>query len=440
MIRIPSNEIKQPQLHADSLGFTFLWKGHFLRGIYPQSEGLAKSYFETGFLDEIVSCGYFPKTWISEYENEQFCMILEHELIQPIMFATEWNFSMLKGAALMVLDIAQIAWWYGYNMVDCHKLNVMFKGTEPVYVDMGSFVPREDGCSGWLPYMTFLSSYFYIIDLWSDGAEQLAKRMMAPGVTFNDIDYYIYKSFLCRRFPALASLRLCFKTNLVRLASSSTEKIEQKTHSVSNRVEAFLLKFFHQCVCSLKLSPSQHLPSLYRKIERKKTIRYDRNKGALVNISEVQDVIERMGTQSSITFIDSPIEIWREVCKGSQKVISIQQNPKVSDVEYQKIRTFGDSHFTTASIYLLNGAITIPGKLPESRLSSDLVAILGYRIPSGTFGIHNAIVFFERCRSFSTSGKMIVNVSNCTEAQKETLLNSFFTENIGDTFILNTIR
>ena len=107
MIYIPTSEIKQPQLHADTLGFTFVWKGHFLRGIYPQSEALAKSYFKTGFLDEVVSHGYFPKTWISEYENELFCMILEHELIQPILFATEWNSAMLKDAALMVIDLAE---------------------------------------------------------------------------------------------------------------------------------------------------------------------------------------------------------------------------------------------------------------------------------------------------------------------------------------------
>ena len=148
MIYIPTSEIKQPQLHADTLGFTFVWKGHFLRGIYPQSEALSKSYFETGFLNEVVSRGYFPKTWISKYENEQFCMIVEHDLIQPILFATEWNSAMLKDAALMVIDLAEIGWKYGYNMVDCHKLNVLFSYNKPLYVDLGSFVLKENGSTG----------------------------------------------------------------------------------------------------------------------------------------------------------------------------------------------------------------------------------------------------------------------------------------------------
>ena len=87
---------------------------------------------------------------------------------------------MLKDAALMVLDIAEIGWKYGYNMVDCHKLNVLFKDNRPVYVDLGSFVPREEGSTGWNPYSSFLHSYFYILSLWNSGATTLAKRMMAP--------------------------------------------------------------------------------------------------------------------------------------------------------------------------------------------------------------------------------------------------------------------
>ena len=44
MILIPSEEIKFPDLHLDTLGFTFTWKGHFLRGIYHESIELAKTF------------------------------------------------------------------------------------------------------------------------------------------------------------------------------------------------------------------------------------------------------------------------------------------------------------------------------------------------------------------------------------------------------------
>ena len=162
---IPSKEITKPSFHADALGYVFVWKGHLLRGIYPESVVQAKEYFETGFIDDVVSSGIFPKTWVSEFENEQFGMIIEHEMIEPLTYATDWNFQMLKDAALMVLQIAQIGWKYGYDMIDCHKLNVMFHNNRPVYVDLGSFVKAQKGASGWRPFASFLQSYYYILDI-----------------------------------------------------------------------------------------------------------------------------------------------------------------------------------------------------------------------------------------------------------------------------------
>lgn len=436
MIHIPSGEIKQPSLHADTLGFTFVWHGHFLRGIYPESVNQAKSYFDCGFIDEIVSKGLFPKTWISEFENEEFGMIIEHEMISPILYATEWNFSMLKAAALMVLDIAQIGWKYGYNMVDCHKLNVMFKGIKPVYVDLGSFVPCDDGCTGWHPYMNFMTSYYYILDIWKDGAGQIAKRMMAPGVTFQAKDYYLYKSQLCRFFPRLITLRILLITFLCYLASRPVEKIIKKAGVSSDCFKAKAIRCFHWLIQKTKLSPSQHLKRIRRKV---KSISMpipacmDKKSG---DLNDVKKAIESLGEINSISFIDSRIKKVIELSNGIDKVISIQQQSVVSDAEYHYLSSVGVTNITPSCFFLGNGAILVRGKFPEDRLSSDVAIIIGYQIPSGTFGLHNAMVFFNRCKRFSNTGHLIVNFSQCKEDVKAKLLNSYFTDMIGDTFVI----
>ena len=200
-IHIPSSEINLTDLHADELGFVFVWKGHLLRGIYEQSVPQAEGYFSSGFLDEIVEKGLFPKTWISDFENEQFGLILEHEMIYPVLYATEWNFLMLKDAALMVLEIAEIGHRYGYNMIDCHKKNVLFKNNTPMYVDLGSFVPNAPDSKVWNPYSSFLRSYYYILEIWHSGAAQLAKRVMSPGVELQKEDYYSFKYPVLRSLP-----------------------------------------------------------------------------------------------------------------------------------------------------------------------------------------------------------------------------------------------
>ena len=435
MIHIPSDEIKQPNLHADTLGFTFVWQGHFLRGIYPESVNQAKSYFECGFIDDVVSKGLFPKTWISEFENEQFGMIIEHEMISPVLYATEWNFSMLKAAALMVLDIAQIGWKYGYNMVDCHKLNVMFKGIKPIYVDLGSFVPREEGCTGWHPYMNFMTSYYYILDIWKDGASQIAKRMMAPGVSMQAKDYYLYKSKLYRLFPFLITQRIQLITALGYFASKPVEKIVIKVGVPFDSLKARLIRCFHWLVRKSKISPSQHLERIRRKVKSiSMPISLCKDEKS-IDLNDVKKAIGTLGELKSISFIDSPIKKVIELSEGIDRVISIQQQPIVSDAEYHYICSIGATHITQSCFFFGNGAILIRGKYSEDRLSSDVAIVIGYQIPSGTFGLHNAMVFFNRCKRFSNTGHLIVNIPHCQEEVKLELLNSYFNDVVGDTFI-----
>ena len=434
MTYIPTSEIKQPRLHADKLGFTFVWNGHFLRGIYPNSENQARMYFESGFLDEVVNKGIFPKTWISEFENEQFCMIIEHEMISPVLYATEWNFSMLKEAALMVLNIAQIGWKYGYNMVDCHKLNVLFKGTKPVYVDLGSFVLREEGCTGWHPYMNFMTSYYYILDIWKDGAGQIAKRMMAPGVTMQPKDYYLYKSYIYRIFPRLTTWRMQLQTYLSYFASKPVEKIVRKVGVPSDSLKAKAICCVQWLVQKLKLSPSQHHKRIQQKVLSLSmpVVKYKDN--VEVNISEIKKALETIGEIKSISFIDSPIKKIIELSGDIDKVISIQQQPTVSDAEYRYLCSLGTANITPSCFFLGNGSILVRGKFPEDRLLSDVVVVMGYQIPSGTFGVHNALVFFNQCKRFSKTGHLIVNIPQCKEEVKEEILKSYFNDVIGDTF------
>jgi hypothetical protein len=435
MRHIPSSEIKQPGFHADTLGYTFVWQGHFLRGIYPKSVDLAKSYFECGFINEIVSKGLFPRTWISEYENDQFGMIIEHEMISPVLYATEWNFMMLKAAALMVLDIAQIGWKYGFNMVDCHKLNVMFKGSKPVYVDLGSFVPREEGCTGWLPYMNFMTSYYYILDMWKDGASQIAKRMMAPGVTIQAKDYYIYKSKLCRFFPRLVTLKIQLNTYLAYLASQPDEKIVRKTGGTPGSLKAKIICSLHRIVQKLSLSPSQHLKRIQHKVLSISMPIANSVDKKEVNILDVKKTLKALDVKS-VSFIDSPIKEIVELSENLDKAISIQQKEVVSDAEYRYLSSIGTAHITQACFFLGNGAILVRGKFPEDRLSSDVAVVMGYQIPAGNFGLHNAMVFFNQCKRFSKTGHLIVNIPRCKDEIKDELMNLYFTDVVGDTFLI----
>ena len=412
MIHIPSEEIKQPQLHADTLGFTFVWNGHFLRGIFPQSVELAKSYFATGFIDEVIGKGLFPKTWVSEFENEQFGMIIEHDMITPVLYATEWNSAMLKDAALMVLDIAEIGWKYGYNMVDCHKLNVMFKNNQPVYVDLGSFVHKEKGSTGWRAYKNFLESYTYILDMWVSGCPQVAKRMMSPGVTFHTDDYWSWKRPIFRHFPKLLRLRLKFQERLNLFAIMGFEKVaSHKVYkvikSVVNGIKPFVSQQFshmHNSICSLRI------------------------KGIEAKNSNPHFDINFIAPTSTITCINIGNNlVFSELRKWGGNVISLNENDAISNSEYVK-----NKDITSVSYPLMSGGVLVRGKFAEDRLKSEIVLACCKNGSHGQFARHNTLVYLERCMEYSFTETMYVLLSKPDESMVDILRKKWEIKRISD--------
>lgn len=398
MIHIPTEEIKQPSLHADTLGFTFVWKGHFLRGIYPQSVELAKSYFDTGFIDVLVDKRLFPKTWVSEFENEQFGMIIEHEMISPVLYATEWNSAMLQDAALMVLDIAKIAWKHGYNMADCHKLNVMFRNNRPIYVDLGSFIPKEKGSTGWNPYSSFLRSYYYILKMWASGAPLIAKRMMAPGLEMPYMDYYAFKSPIYQLFPSLVRYKNLIQEGMCRIAVWGNEEVSKRGR---------IVKLMKPIVNLSRPSISQRIGSLKRKVNNIKI----RNSAKPLPIEENKRIEAlavilntRFSDAKTAIFIDSRKSGYYEILhkkSNIERIISIQQDDTISNREYKHSNP--NNIFSSASFRLTNNTILIRNKFPEDRFRSELTIIPQFSPQNGVFGLHNSVVFVEKCFMYSKS-------------------------------------
>lgn len=391
MIHIPFNEIKQPQFHADPLGFVFVWNGHFLRGIFPESVELAKSYFDSGLIDEITQKGLFPKTWISEFENEQFGMIIEHEFISPVLYATEWNFEMLKDAALMVLELAQIAWKYGFNMVDCHKRNVLFKNNKPIFVDIGSFIPKEEGSTGWNPYISYLHSYYYMLSLWSSGASLLAKRMMAPSVELDDNNYWTFKSPLFRRFPKLIKYYTLMQGAVCRIAVWGNVR-------VSN--EGKIVRFLKPMVNRLKPSRSQRFHSIEKKVKRMKA---PTAQSALQqeNNNRIEGFVGLISTlfpsAQSVTFINNcKSGYYRPIFDRThvENIVSVQENEAISNAEYLEIRK---QQFDVCSCHfrLKNNTVLIRGQFPEDRFASDIAFVPQFNLISDRFNTSNTVGFVE---------------------------------------------
>ena len=121
-------------------------------------EALAASETYTRFreagrlvLTELVAEGDFEEGWSG---------LLRHERIPFVTYPYEWTFGMLKDAALLSLDLMLGAVDDGLILKDGTPYNVQWRGSTPVFIDVGSFTRLREG-EPWPGYRQFCMQFLY---------------------------------------------------------------------------------------------------------------------------------------------------------------------------------------------------------------------------------------------------------------------------------------
>lgn len=86
--------------------------------------------------------------------------VLRHERVPFVSYPYEWPFSMLRDAALLQLQLNRSALEADFALKDASPYNVQWRGTSPVFIDVGSFErlrPREP----WAGYRQFCMLFLY---------------------------------------------------------------------------------------------------------------------------------------------------------------------------------------------------------------------------------------------------------------------------------------
>ena len=86
--------------------------------------------------------------------------LLRHERVPFVSYPYEWPFEMLREAALLQLGLLDEALAEGFVLKDGTPYNVQWRGTEPVFVDVGSFERLREG-EPWAGYRQFCKLFLY---------------------------------------------------------------------------------------------------------------------------------------------------------------------------------------------------------------------------------------------------------------------------------------
>lgn len=104
-----------------------------------------------------------------------------HKIIRPervpfVSYPYEWSFSQLKEAALLTLELQNVALSRGMVLKDASAYNVQFIGRKPVFIDTLSFKKYESG-TPWEAYKQFCEHFIVPLALASYGAPEILKTL-----------------------------------------------------------------------------------------------------------------------------------------------------------------------------------------------------------------------------------------------------------------------
>ncbi len=95
----------------------------------------------------------------SLYQTGNGQMLVEHERVTFPSFPYEWPPEMLHAAGVLTLELAMELLGEGLGLKDGTPYNVLFRGTEPVFVDLLSVERRDPLDPIWLPYAQFIRTF-----------------------------------------------------------------------------------------------------------------------------------------------------------------------------------------------------------------------------------------------------------------------------------------
>jgi hypothetical protein len=177
----------------DDLGTVFLAPDRVFRAVHPEAVARTEALLQSGLTEELAARGLMPTTHVSAVKIPGSPLVLEHPRLPVVSYPYEWSYGMLRDAAALVLEINETANARGYELQDCHAYNIVFDGPRPQYVDLGSLALRPAEARGWVAREEFFRAYEYPLQIWADGGEFMARRLMAASELMGHADHGLYR-------------------------------------------------------------------------------------------------------------------------------------------------------------------------------------------------------------------------------------------------------
>ncbi len=159
----------------DPAGRLLAVEGRILRLIHPEWVPPFQAFLKSHTAQQYVAAGRLVRTQVLEpaavealLEDERLRvfreagalgMVVEHEAVAFPSFPHEWPAEMLSAAGRLTLELATALVPEGFGIKDATPYNLLFRGPEPVFIDLLSIEPRDSRDPVWLAYAQFVRTF-----------------------------------------------------------------------------------------------------------------------------------------------------------------------------------------------------------------------------------------------------------------------------------------
>lgn len=147
----------------DPSGYVFAHDNQIFRAITQRGSSNYLKLKESGLIDKLIKEGRLVATEEvnkSSVPNlpENIAYVVQHQKLPFISYPYEWGFENLKAAALFHLDFHLRVLESGFTLSDATAYNVQFVGAKPVFIDLLSIVPYQEG-EYWMAHRQFCEQF-----------------------------------------------------------------------------------------------------------------------------------------------------------------------------------------------------------------------------------------------------------------------------------------
>lgn len=340
-----------PASFRDPSGFVFVRDGRLLRQVNTVYREHYNALLESGLCGELCDAGLLiPHIEVeAEWSTARNCYrVLEPERVPFVSYPYEWCFSQLRDAALLTLEVQRRALERGLTLKDASAYNIQFRDGRPILIDTLSFESRPEG-KPWIAYRQFCQHFLAPLLLMEGVDVRLSAllRQNLDGIPLDLASALLPRSSWLRPGPLL---HIHLHARSIRRYS----QVQVDGPTVRGRVSRVAL-------LGLVDSLERTVRGLSWRPEGTEWADYTQNN----NYSAAAlDEKQRLVRDFLATIPHRPETVWdlgantgtfsRIAAEVAERVVAFDVDPAAVELNYQRVRTAGESRILPLLIDLTN--------------------------------------------------------------------------------------